>query len=489
MTRLNTFRHPQHSIFQSLVEGVASKLGDTLGLDSGAPERGNSADQPRLGPGHPAADVAHAITQHQAAQPADAPQPVPETPPKDLQEKHPGVVHKLWDCARLAAEALAAKHRGDLAKALAKRDELDFSSCDPRWAESVTTYLSFLDSNAHGKIPYVRYRRMSDFVLPTLPADAKVALVGDWGTGTSDAIALMRQVAKHQPDVVIHLGDIYYSGTPEETKKFFLDIVDEVFERDKQPVAVYNLTGNHDMYSGGAGYYGLLPQLNPPPLFSAAQAQRASYFALRSDAWQLLAMDTGLHDRDPFTVSSDVTFLDPKEEDWHVDKIRSFSRGGGRTVLLSHHQLFSAHERIGGDDTVKPTGEEATNPKLMSSYRKFQQAAAEGTGDLAAWFWGHEHNLCVYQPTLGLAKGRCIGHGAIPALVEADPYAPNPKVPNPPQMVEDPANPGQPLRLGVVDESYAHGFVILRLDDQRRQATASYYQETDWSRPMYREVL
>jgi hypothetical protein len=482
MTRLKTFRHPQRSLFQSLVESVAGQLEGTLGLD-----RGDSADQPRLGPGHPAADVAHAIAEHQAAQPADQPEPVPAAPPKSLQEKHRGVVHKLWDCARLAAEALAAQHRGEPDKALAKRDELAFGSCDPRWAESVTTYLSFLDSSAGGKIPYVRYRRMSDFVLPTLPADATVALVGDWGTGTADAIELMRQVREHQPDVVIHLGDIYYSGTPEEARKFFLDIVDEVFERHKQPVAVYNLTGNHDMYSGGAGYYDLLPRLNPPPLFRATQAQQASYFALRSDSWQLLAMDTGLHDSDPFTVSSDVTFLDPQEEAWHVDKIRSFGRDGGRTILLSHHQLFSAHESIGDDDTIKPSGEEATNPELMVSYRKFQQAAAEGTGDLAAWFWGHEHNLCVYRPTLGLSKGRCIGHGAIPALVEAKPYSPNPRVPNPPQLVEDPANPGQPLRLGIVDQSYAHGFVILQLDGP--QATASYYQESDWGQPMYREVL
>ena len=481
MTRIDTFRSPQQSLFQSLVEEVAGKLEAKLAL-----ARGDSAGQPRMGSGHVAADVAQRIAEYQAAG-----QPVPGQPPPAVSDPHGDVAATLWTCAKLAAEALAEKTIGNHAVAREKRDELAFSTCDPHWAEAVTAYLRFIDGRRKGEIPYVPYREMSDFVIPDLPADATIALVGDWGTGTADAIELMRQVAKHQPDVLIHLGDIYYSGTECEAQKVFLDVVDEVFERDKNPVAVYNLTGNHDMYSGGTGYYWLLPKLNPPPLFRPEQAQQASYFALRTEdgAWQFLGMDTGLHDDDPFTVATDITYLDPKEELWHLDKVRSFSQAGGRTVLLSHHQPFSAHEDIGGANAVKPAGEESTNPKLMTTYRKLQAAAAEGSGDLAAWFWGHEHNLCVYEPFLGVAKGRCLGHGAIPAFVDSDPDADDPQIKNPPQLVDDPRNPGKKLSLDVIDHNYAHGFAILRLDGATKTAKVSYYQETDWSTPMYEEEL
>ena len=38
------------------------------------------------------------------------------------------------------------------------------------------------------------------------------------------------------------------------------------------------------------------------------------YFAVRNQAWQFLSMDTGLHDRDPFTVAEAVTFLEQTEK-------------------------------------------------------------------------------------------------------------------------------------------------------------------------------
>ena len=95
---------------------------------------------------------------------------------------------------------------------------------------------------------------------------------------------------------------------------------------------VYSLAGNHDMYSGGVGYYGLLQQLKQP----------ASYFA-RNAAWQILGLDTGLHDNDVFSVNTNVTCLEPTEEAWHLDKITN--AGGRKTILLSHHQLFSLIRR------------------------------------------------------------------------------------------------------------------------------------------------
>src|SRR5439155_180981 len=82
--------------------------------------------------------------------------------------------------------------------------------------------------------------------------------------------------------------------------------------------------GNHDRYSGGRGYLELLARLGQP----------ASYFCLQNQAWQLLAGDTGLHDRDPKHRHANVTSLEEGELGWHLDKITRFGASRG-TITLS----------------------------------------------------------------------------------------------------------------------------------------------------------
>ncbi|MEM9557958.1 MAG: metallophosphoesterase [Acidobacteriota bacterium] len=490
MSRIRTHRNAEFSIFVSLVEHAVHRIEARQGRRLGAPAADEAtARAPRRSLGHVAHDLAVRIVSHRKK--GEEP---PAQPPTDLQEQHGSDLEMLWTCAKLSAEIVADKIRCRHEAAQAKHDELKFSGCDPEWAEALLEYFEYFGlRGGRREIPYIRHQSMDDFVLDSLPENAVVAVVGDWGTGTDEAIAVLDALARHQPDVVIHLGDIYYAGTERETQAFFLDLLNKALARDTRPVPVYTLTGNHDMYSGGVGYYTLLPQLNPEPLYTAAQAQPASYFALRNEAWQLLCMDTGLHDHDPLTVSTQVTWLEPSEEAWHVDKVGRFAATGGRTILFSHHQLFSAFERIGRLDD-KPAGEEAANPKLLASLRKMQQAAlASGTDpasrEIAAWFWGHEHKLAVYEPYLGLARGRCLGHGAIPDFLETKSYLVDSELPDPPKLVADPADPSQSLMLASVDQVYAHGFLIVSLDDAQRRGTVRYYQETDWDRPMFEEEL
>ena len=458
---IKTHSHPVASLFQSLAEDVARRIDQKKGTASnGRPTLDN-----------PVVQAAASVASH-----LEAGEDIPAQPPADVAAKHGEAVDTVWDCASLSAKILTARAEGDDAKASQLEDDLKFSTCDPCWIQAVTEYVEHFGlKGTKTEIPYVRYQSMDDFVIDRLPANARVAVVGDWGTGTEDAVALLQQVAKHDPDVLIHLGDIYYSGTPEECQKYFLDIVDKVFDRGSGRMPVYNLCGNHDVYSGGAGFYGLLSKLNPSPPFEAGWAQQASYFALRSPSWQLLGMDTGLHDHDVFDVTGSVTYLDPQEEAWHVDKVRSFSQTGGRTILFSHHQLFSAFSAI---------AKGAINPKLQESWQKLQAA-----GDVAAWFWGHEHNLCVYEPFAGLDKGRCMGHGAIPAFLDPDPYQPIASVQPLPSLVDAPGQPGKKLQLSTDGPVYDHGFLILELDDTARTAKASYYQESQPDKPMYEEVI
>lgn len=473
------FSQPLLSVYQSLGDELAEHF-DRKGKTEPVP-----TDDKRPHRSHPVkAVVEHIAGLH------DEGQEIPQDPPSGLVAKAGSFVHEIWDCARMSLEMLKARRSGDEARLQELQDEFKFSTCDPRWAEAVSEYWKYFGADGDERsIPYIRYQEMSDFVLPVLPRNARIGLFADWGTGTEDARRTLRQMQAHDVDVLLHLGDIYYSGTPKECQEYFLDIIDEVFagpDGSPRKVPVYTLAGNHDMYDGGEGYYGLLPKLNPAPAFSDGAAQPASYFSLRSPGgkWQLLCMDTGLHDHDPFTVSSNVTFLDPEEEAWHVDKIRRWSEAGGRTLLFSHNQLFTAFDGVGQEGKEKLV----VNPKLQASYKKFLAAAGDHR-NIAGWFWGHEHNLCIYEPYADLPKGRCIGHGAVPVSTEHDPYKPLAGFDDLPQLVDDPANPGKKLELAVTDQVYAHGFVILDLNDDNGTAQASYYQETDPENPMYVETL
>jgi len=129
-----------------------------------------------------------------------------------------------------------------------------------------------------------------------------------------------------------------------------------------------------------------------------ASRQRSSFFYLRSAdaAWPFVALDTGLHADDPFEQHP-ITSLDPTEEQWAVDRIAEFP---GRTILLSHHPLFSALAQIG------PGGPDPWRPALRDSFARFAAA-----GRIAAWFWGHG-----LRPRLraGAARRRGRRTGGIP---------------------------------------------------------------------------
>jgi hypothetical protein len=78
-----------------------------------------------------------------------------------------------------------------------------------------------------------------------------------------------------------------------------------------------------------------------------------------------------------------------------------------------------------------------------------------------------------------LQKGRCIGHGAIPVLIDDgnDPLA---KLVNPPRLLSHP--------LGGIGSVHAHGFAILRFAHDGSCA-AEYYNDIDPTTPFYSESL
>jgi hypothetical protein len=272
-----------------------------------------------------------------------------------------------------------------------------FGPCDPGWIQSKI---------AEGIALFEGRPEFPDQPAPpvALGPDARVIVVGDWGTALAGAIAVgqqMRSVLEAtEPGRechVIHLGDVYYSGWPEEYQDRFLRYWP--VDRENQSVMSWSLNGNHDMYSGGHGYFDVLlrdPRFRGHRLPGAAD-RTSSHFSLENDHWQLLGLDTGYLDHD----------LAGAQADWVKGKLRP----DRRTMLLTHHQPFSSFEQV-------------TAPMLTKLQPAFDAHRID------AWLWGHEHRAIVYDRNDApyLDFGACIGHGGIPVLMEGVEIADHPEV-------------------------------------------------------------
>lgn len=304
----------------------------------------------------------------------------------------------------------------------------------------------------HGDVDFgvVEYR---------LPAGSRIGLISDWGTGMDDARYLLDALLGLDPTVLIHLGDIYYAGTPREDELHFAAILDAAFRELGHRIPVFTIPGNHDYYSGAAGFYRLVDRLNTGPA-----KQAASYFCLRSEdsAWQFVGVDTGFNDRRPsarFDEFAAAPALHSSEEKWLRHKLQAFP---GRTVLLSHHPLFSAHRRLNGTRSGQP--QPNLNSALYNSVHPYLDR-------IAVWMWGHEHSLAIYQEGVhGVARARLIGCSAFETETEDDPY----EVRYADAPFREPV-----VRLAIEHGWYDHGFAIITLTGTG--ATAGYYQFPSWS--------
>jgi Calcineurin-like phosphoesterase len=402
-------------------------------------------------------------------------QPAPAVPasagaPQTSAETCP-VGQDVMQCAKMAAQA-ALFEVTNPTRAAQIKEELEYSNCDPIWAECLAQYEAWRASG--GSQPYVNYANLSDFVIEDcFPDFATIAVIGDWGTGMNDALVLLQQIgANFKPDVLMHLGDIYYSGLPEECNAHFTQLIEKVWpgsEANQTPL-IFTLDGNHDRYAGSnGGYYNLIATLNQ----AAGKPQPNSYFALRNNFWQFVAMDTGYNDSDPFSEGKMMTSLVEQEIPWHLDKIRNSSAGVDKaknpsgvrgTVMLSHHQLFSAT----GVGTGSDGRQMAVNPNLV-------RALAPVFPLIDLWLWGHEHALCIfepygYAPGQPLPKGRCVGASAVPVYLDGPPSAPAVPPPGetgPPQVI-----PG--TTLGNNGTVFNYCYAIIQLNGP--ELNIRYYQ-------------
>jgi hypothetical protein len=283
--------------------------------------------------------------------------------------------------------------------------ELPFDPSDPGWK---TIAEEKLKAVSRGKHPFTSHTDQNSFRYE-LPRDASVALFSDWGSGEATAQRVMQQIAAARPTHAIHLGDVYYAGTPKESRERFLDII-ERHGPSKDSCRYFALAGNHDYYSGGYAYFEtILPALG----------QKASYFNLRNDQWQIIGLDSAYEEYG----------LQKPQLEWLTAQLDPPAR---RSILLSHHQLFSPYDK------------RMTKSTLLNKAKALLP-------QIYAWFWGHEHRCVIMGDHLGI-KARCVGHGSIPSSV---PYG-EPLFPDVPVVkVDERAAPD-------ADGTCYHGFALLR---------------------------
>jgi hypothetical protein len=170
------------------------------------------------------------------------------------------------------------------------------------------------------------------------------------------------------------------------------------------------------------------------------------------------------------TPDPEMVSLRPDEVAWHTHHAGSFP---GRSILLSHHQLYTAVQAIGRPPATPSGGTQTARTDLDRPWVDtdlWRQLGPLFGENVAAWIWGHEHNLGIYADSyrpadwpadLGtdaatfrtLPKGRCCGHAAIPVNVSEHPYATTYPVP----LI------GADVQLAEVDGWYNRGFEIIDL--------------------------
>ena len=286
--------------------------------------------------------------------------------------------------------------------------------------------LPYLRDTIHHDVPYQTYPAAKTGIFPITapPADGplRIAVAADWGTGTLEAETVAENMKACYPHYTLHLGDVYYMGEPGEVSENCLGTPTPKYNGVHWPkgsLGSFALMGNHEMYSGGQGYFqNFLTTLG---LFAPDSAlidpQSASFFCLEAEHWLVLGLDTGYHSGGMPAFTSipgvnNLSFLDvdARFDDEMLSWLRQTiavlqAKGSGQkpVLVLTHHQPMSSFEHA-----FKKPAQQLAQLGFLNS-RDF------------VWLYGHEHRLTIYekQTIAGALKvyPRCIGHAGMPVEV------------------------------------------------------------------------
>lgn len=242
---------------------------------------------------------------------------------------------------------------------------------DTRWAESL---IVFLETLVHCN----RFKTNPPII--QIPNQTKIAVFGDFGTGDWNgrniATIISNNIKNLNPDISIHLGDIYYAGTPEEAMNNLLKFWPTA------PMANFTMNGNHEMYDGGKGYF---ETVLTNAIF--AKQQQNSYFALENDHWIIICLDTAYH------AGRHDLYLNGKIDQHQENFLREINKKNKPIILMTHH------------NPIDLAGEER-----MALYDEIINIIGS---NLQFWYYGHIHCGAVYKKIDGI-NFRLLGHASLP---------------------------------------------------------------------------
>jgi len=359
--------------------------------------------------------------------------------------------------AALLLEWSKASGRGDCdhAAAVAQKIEHEAAANPLPLRETMKAHIdsNFVQALKPGSSNYRSYGSDLSFgvIAGKLEDDAKVGIVGDWGTGEADARYLLDSMLSQHADIaaILHIGDIYDAGREAEVVNNFKDPISRALSAHHMKIPVFAVPGDHEYMShGGAAYYWMIGAINDAPW-----VQQASYFCLRTKSgnWQILGADTG------YGSSNIQPGLKAEEVKWHQDKLTNFK---GKTLFLTHRQFVSAHDGLDGS---------FFNNALVNDMKSLMP-------HIDLFLWGHEHRFLpyidqlpipTYQGTLK-TKFRTLGGSARHQDEQAQK--------NPSVVLPTPQNTRN--WIGSANGQRNHSYAILDFG----ASTASYYQVSAWKR-------
>lgn len=267
----------------------------------------------------------------------------------------------------------------------------------------------YLKSRFGPRHPYQAYPRNGDIGVYTLQSSApsrseiNISILSDWASDTSESDSVAHLVAKHAPDYTIHLGDVYFVGTPKEIENNFTAPHASWYYGASGSLV---LSGNHEMYSNGNAFFQhLLPAMYVQQA-EIRKTQQAGFFCLENEYWRVIGLDTGYTSVGrPFleVLSPPDCHLKKEQIVWLRDVVKIGDPEDRRgLVFLSHHPNTSSFR-----EEYKIPGEQIR--KLIGHDRE------------VVWLWGHDHRMVVYHKNKNgkgpIAYGRCIGHGGLPVEI------------------------------------------------------------------------
>lgn len=267
-----------------------------------------------------------------------------------------------------------------------------FEQLDPYWLEAL---ISLWENLVCGSLfefgstpPQILQHPVDSFTL---------ALVSDWGTGdwgpspdACPAQLIGNHIGTLAPDIMVHLGDVYYAGSKGE------ELANLCAMWPKGIPWNFTLNSNHEMYPGGNPYYN---QALSNPLFQ--RQQQRSCFAIETNFWIIVGLDSAFYS-DPYKLYMDGALwpegtVAPAVQ---LPLIEEIAAKGKPIVLLTHHNPIN--------EDGSPAPEVALLQQWLSGFSGQQMPPVY-------WYYGHIHIGAVYSDTVtpGIHY-RCIGHGGLP---------------------------------------------------------------------------